>query len=266
MERIEHEGVEGLRVGRFGSQINTTCILYRLGSVVVDTGPPNQWRAVRRFLGERAVERVVVTHHHEDHGGNLARIGAAIGGERAPEVFSPAGGIEALATGFRLRPYQKIIWGRPDRVEARPLPESIPLDGGGALRPIPAPGHSADMTCFLEPDRGWLFGGDLYISSKTRYLRQDESVADTIASLRRILELGFGTLFCSHRGPIERGQDALRRKLGFLEELRGRVGELRERGLSESEMTRRLLGREGWMRWITLGHFSKRNLVRSCLA
>ena len=260
-ERIDHQGVEGLRIGRFGSQINTNCIVYRIGSVVVDTGPPNVWRTVRRFLRERGVGRVVVTHHHEDHGGNLAAIRADLGGE----VFAPAGGIEPLAAGFRLRPYQRIIWGRPGRVRPEPLPDEIELDGGGALRAVAAPGHSSDMTCFFEPERRWLFSGDLYISSRTRYLRADESVRDTIASLRRVLELDFGTLFCSHRGPIDDGKAALGRKLGFLEELCGRVGELHERGLPEAAITRELLGREGWMRWITLGHFSKRNLVRGCL-
>ena len=64
------------------------------------------------------------------------------------------------------------------------------------------------MTCFLEPERGWLFSGDLYISGRTRYLRADESVADTIDSLRRFLEVDFGTLFCSHRGPIADGKEA----------------------------------------------------------
>ncbi len=261
IERLEFEGVEGLRVGRFGSQINTTCILYRIGSTVVDTGPPNQWSVVRAFLRERAVERVVVTHHHEDHGGNLAAIGA----ELKPELRAPGGSIAPLARGFRLRPYQRLIWGRPGRVRPLPLPPSLPLAGGATLEPIRAPGHSSDMTCFLERERGWLFGGDLYISSRTRYLRSDESVAETIDTLGRVLELDFGTLFCSHRGPIPRGRAALRRKLDFLEELCGRVAELLDRGRSEREITRELLGREGWMRWVTLGHFSKRNLVRGCL-
>lgn len=260
-ERIEFEGVEGLRVGRFGSHLNTTCILYRLGSLVVDTGPPNQWPTVRGFLRERAVDRVIVTHHHEDHSGNLGAIDA----ELNAEVCAPAAGVEPLAEGFRLRGYQRIVWGTPGPVRSRPLPDTIPLADGGALRPLPAPGHSADMTCFFEPSRGWLFSGDLYIASRTRYLRADESVGDTIESLRQMLELDFGTLFCSHRGPISSGKEALRRKLAFLEELCGRVAELHARNRSEKEIARELLGREDWMRWVSFGHFSKRNLVLGCL-
>ena len=75
-QRLRHGDVEGLRVGRFGGKVNTTCILWRIGDTLIDTGPPSDWRPVRRFAGERSLRRVVVTHHHEDHAGNLARLAA----------------------------------------------------------------------------------------------------------------------------------------------------------------------------------------------
>ena len=259
-ERIEHGGVEGLRVGRFGSQINTTCILYRMGSTVIDTGPPNQWRIVRRFLAERRVERVIVTHHHEDHSGNLARVHEDL----APAIYSPADGVGPLARGFALKLYQHVMWGKPRRVEPAPMPEAIDLDGGLQLRSVTAPGHSEDMTCYLEPARGFLFTGDLYIASKTRYLRSDEDLGQQIESLRRILELDFATMFCSHRGVIRDGKAALAKKLDFLQGLVERVAHLRREGRSAREITRRLAGREGFMTLFTGFHFSKRNLIEAC--
>ena len=262
IERIEHHDVEGIRVGRFGSQINTTCIVYRLGSTVIDVGPPNQWRTVRRFLAERPVSRVVVTHHHEDHAGNLARVGRA----HEAEVLSPAGGLAPLAEGFALKPYQHLIWGRPRRVRPQPIAGEIDLGGGRTLLPVAAPGHSADMTCFYDRERGWLFTGDLYISSKTRYLRADEDLGAELASLRRILELDFDTLFCSHRGVVENGKAALAAKLRFLEDLGERVRLLREEGRSVAEISRALLGREDLTSFLTGFHFSKRNLIAACAA
>lgn len=265
-ERIEHAGVEGLRVGRFPGQINTTCIVYRLGSTVIDTGPPNQWRTVRRFLAERDVRQVVVTHHHEDHSGNLAGVGR-LGREdlQEPELYCPERARERLARGFPLRLYQHLAWGRPGRCRPEPLPEEIRVEGVGSLRPLPAPGHSDDMTCFLAPDRGWLFTGDLYISSRVTYLRQDEDLRAQLVSLRRVLAADFETIFCSHRGPIAAGKEALRRKLDFLESLRQRVRHLRDQGRGLGEITRLLLGREDLMSWMTGFHFSKRNLIRACL-
>ena len=261
IERIEHHDVEGIRVGRFTSRINTTCILYRIGSTVIDTGPPNQWRTVRRFLDEHDVQRVVVTHHHEDHSGNLASIRRA----HNARVYSPARGIAPLRDGYALRPYQRIVWGRPGRVTAEPTPREIEIAPGRTLRAIPCPGHSADMTCYLDGERGWLFTGDLFISQKAYYLRRDEDVFQQIESLRRALTLDFDTLLCSHRGIVTSGKDALRAKLQSLENLCERAGRLRDEGRSLREITRLLLGREDTLSWITGLHFCKRNLVRSCL-
>ena len=262
IERIEHDEIEGIRVGRFASKINTTCIVYRIGSTVIDTGPPNQWRAVRRFLAERRVRRVVITHHHEDHSGNLGPIRNAM----KPEIYSPPEGLTPLREGYGLRLYQKLIWGRPDRVRPEPMPEEIEIGNGRALRALPSPGHSTDMTCYLEPQRGRLFTGDLFISQKTRYLREDENLRDQIDSLHRILELDFDTVFCSHKGVVRSGTERLRAKLDFLESLCERVRELSSQGRSLREITRTLLGHEGGISWLSGFHFSKRNLVRACLA
>jgi glyoxylase-like metal-dependent hydrolase (beta-lactamase superfamily II) len=261
IERLQHAAVEGLRVGRFSRRYNTTCILYRLGSTVIDTGPPNQWRLVRAFLAERAVRQVIVTHHHEDHGGNLAPIRRAF----AAPLYAPRPGLAALASGFPLRPYQHLFWGRPEPVQARELPPRVALDDGGALEAIPASGHSADMTCLLERERGWLFAGDLYIAARTRLLRQDEDLGAEIASLRRVLGCDFDTLFCAHRGVLGDGKTVLRRKLDFLESLCQQVADLHGQGRSVPEITRVLLGREGLMTLVTGYHFSKRNLIAACL-
>ncbi|MDX1630590.1 MAG: MBL fold metallo-hydrolase [Thermoanaerobaculia bacterium] len=262
MDLIEHQGVEGLRVGRFPGRINTTCILYRLGETVIDTGPANQWSTVKRFLRERSAERILVTHHHEDHGGNLARVVRATGGTS----YSPRASRRPLAEGFPLHLYRRIVWGRPETVEPTTIPPRIPAGGSSSLTPIAAPGHSADMTCYLEPDRGWLFSGDLYVSSRIRYLRRDEDLPRQLETLRSVLELDFETVFCSHRGVLSEGREALARKLDFLESLVERVQNLRRRGMSPGAITRELLGREDLMSWITAFHYSKRNLVEGCLA
>ncbi len=261
LPHFRHEGVEGLRVGRFDLGISSSCIVYRLGSTVIDTGPPNQWLAVRRFLKERAVERVLITHHHEDHSGNGARLQA----EMNAAVFMPSSGRDFMIRGFPLRAYQRIVWGTPDRFAPEPVPVEIELDGGYRLRAIDAPGHSPDMTCYLEPERGWLFTGDLYVARKPRFFRGDENLADQITSLRAVLDLEFETVFCAHRGVVTNGRRAVEAKLDYLISLRAEVRELHRAGHSIAEITRSLLGREPVMTFITLFHFSKRNLVRACL-
>ena len=228
---------------------------------MIDTGPANQWRAVKRFLEERQVSRVVVTHYHEDHAGNLGRLG-----ERGAETLAPAGSLRPLREGHFLRPYQHVIWGRPPKVVAAAVPTEIELPHGGTLRAIATPGHSPDSTCYLDGERGRLFSGDLFISTRTRYLRKDEDLPAQIQSLTRALELDFETLLCAHRGVIADGKGALRRKLDNLASLCEEVEALHGRGLSARQITRTLLGREDGFTWLTGLHFRKKYLIEGCLA
>jgi glyoxylase-like metal-dependent hydrolase (beta-lactamase superfamily II) len=260
-QRFRHEDVEGLRTGRFKFSLSSSCIVYRLGTTVIDTGPPNQWAVVRDFLQDRKVDRVLVTHHHEDHSGNGERLQRELGST----VFVPPSGVVFARDGFPLRAYQRVIWGKPRTFVAEPVPDSLNLGEGFHLRAIHAPGHSPDMTCYLETEHGWLFTGDLYIGSRPRFLRADESVDEQIESLQRVLNLEFETLFCAHRGVVSDGHRALRAKLDYLLALRDEVRHLHGEGRSVGEITRALLGREGVMSLITFYHFSKRNLVRACL-
>ena len=260
-ERLRHGDIEGLRVGRLGGSIMTTCILWRVGDTLIDTGPGNQWRSVRRFAAERPPRRVVVTHHHEDHAGNLGRLAA----DGPIEALAPAASLAPLADGFPLPVYRWLIWGRPRRVAAKPLPDRLDLAAGGALEPVLLPGHSPDMTCFLERRRGVLFGADLYVARRQRYLRVDESLPGILDSLRRAIELDFETLLCAHSGVVADGKGRLRGRLAYFEELSARAAALARNGLAVTEISRRLLGPEDHIGKLSRLEFSKRNLIAGCL-
>ena len=128
---------------------------------------------------------------------------------------------------------------------------------------IGTPGHSVDHVCLLEPRRGWLFAGDLFLAERLRYLRSDEEIGSLIGSLELAAGLGAREVFCAHRGPVRGGPAALARKADHLRSLRERVLELLGQGLPEPEVARRTVGPEGPMTWLSGGRFSVLNFVRS---
>lgn len=260
-ERFHIGPIEGVRVGRFGFGINTTFIVYRIDDTLIDTGPPNQWSPVKRFVDERPVRQLLLTHHHEDHSGNAARLSQHL--NLTP--MAPEPGRAKLARGFRTPPLQRLIWGRPEPVETAPLAAQLALSDGSPINPIATPGHAKDLTCYHLPKQGWLFSGDLYLSRKLRYLRSDENLTQLMDSLRRVLALEFDTLLCPHRGPVAGGHEALSAKLRYLEQLCERAQALASQGKSDTAILHALLGPEDWLGHLSRYNLSKINLVRQAL-
>jgi glyoxylase-like metal-dependent hydrolase (beta-lactamase superfamily II) len=265
-ERITYGSVEGLRTGRYGLGLNAKAVCYRIGRTLVDTGPPNQWRAVRRFATEQAeahgIDRVLLTHHHEDHAGNAARLQELLD----VPVYAPEAALDRLRDGVSVDTYRWIVWGRPRPVEAEPVPDTLSLVDGTTLRTLPAPGHTDDMVCYLAEEHGLLFAADLYVTRRPQYLRAEEHAPRLIESIHDVLEHDFHTLLGGHRGVVEDGRRALAEKVKYLEALCGVVQRrYRYDKLAVPEITDEILGREGMLYWVSGGDFSKHNLIASCL-
>lgn len=264
--RYTHGPVEALRTGRYPIGLNTHAYCYHVGRTLIDTGPPNQWSNVQSFVEEmasdRGIDRVVVTHHHEDHAGNAGRIADLLD----VPVLAPAGSIAPLRDGFSIEMYRRMVWGSPVPVEASPVPSRLPIAGGYTLRTIPAPGHANDMVCYQVEETGWTFTADLYITRRPEYLRFDEHIGALLRSLQRVIQAEPTTVFCGHRGIVDDGALALREKSRYLEALCG-VARTQYRQERRPVQTIRedLLGKEGMLRWISGGDFSKENLIMSCI-
>ncbi|WHI48463.1 MBL fold metallo-hydrolase [Microbulbifer sp. EKSA008] len=260
IDSFDYQDLDAQRVGRFDFGINTTFIVYRLGDTIIDAGPSNQWKYVKWFVKNKPFRQLVLTHHHEDHSGNAGAIYKLTGIQpRAPKAT-----VEILKRGFRIPPIQMLIWGRAGRAEAAPLPEDLRFSGEKVVV-IPAPGHAKDMTCYLVQDRGWIFTADLYVASKLKLLRKDESIPTLMHSIKKVLTYDFDIIFCPHRGIVEKGKIRLQAKYDYLLNLATEARELDRQGLPLGEITHRLLGRENLMSVVSGYNFSKRNLIASCM-
>ncbi|MBE7636219.1 MBL fold metallo-hydrolase [Sneathiella sp. P13V-1] len=260
-ERFCYGPIDAARVGRMNRGINSTFIVYRWDDTVIDAGPPNQWREVKSYLSEKPVRQLVLTHHHEDHAGNAARIADLYG-------LTPMAPIEArdkLENGYRVPIMQRFIWGAPIPVKTAPLPAKIQVKSGDHLVPLFTPGHAKDLHVLHVPEKGWLFSGDLYIARAIRYLRSDEDLPLLMDSIRKALTLDFDTIFCPHRGLVEDGKSKLREKLQNMVTLCERSQELRKQGKTLDEIVHKILGPEDAMAKLTSFNFSKRNLIKGAL-
>lgn len=238
-----------------------TVSAYLLGDTLVDSGCPATSRQLAAWAHERGVRRVVHTHHHEDHCGGDAAL------RRLPEVeiLAPPRTVPILRDFYRLPVYRRLVWGQPRSVGAVPMGDEVEI-GGSAFRVVPTPGHASDHVCLFDPVRRWLFTGDLFIHRRVRYLRSVEDAWRMLRSLEEIRRLEPGVLLCSHAGVVEDAGAALADRIAHWRGLADAARRLVGDGVRPRAVSRRLLGREGPMTWISVGDFSKVNLVRSLLA
>ncbi len=233
---------------------------YLVGRTLIDSGPPATARALVGLYRRLGVERVVHTHHHEDHTGGSARLRRKL----AIEIFAPPATVAILARFDRVPLYRRLVWGRPRPVDATPFSGTLEFDGM-RLEAIPTPGHAPDHHCLFDHAHGWLFSGDLFVHPKVRYLRRDEDPWLQLEGLHRVRALRPTLLLCAHAGMIREADAALARRIEFWESLARDARRLRAAGYSTRTVTRRLLGREGGLHWVSFGEFSKRNLIEALL-
>jgi glyoxylase-like metal-dependent hydrolase (beta-lactamase superfamily II) len=253
--------VEGIRVGRVNGGPTSNFICYRIGGILIDAGPSNQWRYVKTFIEQQAVKALWLTHHHEDHSGNAARIAKLCG----ITPFAPELAIEKLANAYPTPIIQKVIWGSPRKVQAQVLAPNMVLEDGSPVVPVHTPGHAKDLTCFYFPEQKWFFSGDLYLAKTLKYMRSDENLAILMTSLQSVLKLDFNVVFCPHRGIDENGYQGLQEKLNFLIQLCKKAQNLHAGGQALEAITLSLLGKKGGLDRLSLGNFSKINLIREAL-
>jgi glyoxylase-like metal-dependent hydrolase (beta-lactamase superfamily II) len=174
---------------------------YLIDSVLIDTGQSHMGKAFINILKGKTISRALLTHHHEDHSGNVRLLQKT----KKVNIYGHPVTVEKMRSGFRIKPYQHLIWGTAGKSEISTLPEVIESDRY-RFQPVHTPGHSKDHTAYFVESEGWLFSGDLYLGPKIKYFRSDEQIKDMINSLKIIVNLDFDSIFCAHNPVAEDGK------------------------------------------------------------
>lgn len=259
VQRRQHGSVERITAGRrvFGV-LPVTSHCYRIGSVLVDAGPPNRASELLAELGETEISTVLLTHAHEDHVGLAAPLA-----QRGADVYAPEPLVPTLQDPPELPGYRDRSWGRAEPVEAQGLGEHVETPAG-RFEVVPTPGHSPHHVALLHAEEGWCFTGDAFLGERA-YVRFDEDLERELASMERLADRAPAVLFPGHGSVAREPKQALARTLDWHERKAAEVDELRREGRSVRSIRRELFGLEGPMYWFTGGEFSKTNLVRALL-
>lgn len=263
-----------------------TTVLY--DGIAIDPGSPKMRRSLARHLHrlKPKITKVVATHAHEEHVGNLNWLSEL---SAAPIYVSEM-------TARFLTPFKRLPWVRATIIGQPPnlkqpyhlLGETIDTESGYLLV-IPTPGHCDDHVVLYDPKEKVLLAGDAFMGSYFATPNPDVDSKKWLVSLERLMELDIEILVEGHghihtlRADIpdfpgvvirEDPKLAIAQKLDYMRWLREQIDAgLRERlPVRVIEATCFPWGRRtSWescatdecIRLLSLGHFSRTELVRS---
>jgi glyoxylase-like metal-dependent hydrolase (beta-lactamase superfamily II) len=183
---------------------------------ILDPGPAelSHREALRRAIGGRKVEAILLTHTHKDHSASAAAWSKETGASlwfagphrlsRPPHLFE----INALA--------RDCDWGlTPDRT----FFDGETFEAGGVtLTAIATPGHCANHVCYGVTGTDTLLSGDHIMGwNSTLVAVPDGSMAEYLASLRKVIALPYRHYVPAHGGPIADGPGYARALLAHRE-------------------------------------------------
>jgi glyoxylase-like metal-dependent hydrolase (beta-lactamase superfamily II)/predicted DCC family thiol-disulfide oxidoreductase YuxK len=263
-----------------------TAIVY--DGIAIDPGSPKMRSSLARHLrrAKLYIKKVVATHAHEEHVGNLNWLSDAT---CAPVYVSKM--TAQLLTPCKQLPFVRaaIIGQPPDLKKPYELLGPSVACNSGNLEVISTPGHCDDHIALYDRDEKLLLAGDAFMGSYFATPNPDVDSRKWLTSLERLMELDIEILVEGH-GHIhtlrvdipdlpgivvrEDPKIAMAEKLQFLRWVREQI----ESGLQEQLPIRVVEAscfpwhkRRSWescatdecIRLLSVGHFSRTELVRS---
>ena len=107
IEVIQHDGVTEWRFSSLASRLAGYAASAFLSSdgVLVDTGIPAASREFERLLSAAEIRGVLLTHHHEDHAGNVESVA-----RRGLPIWMPEATLPLVTTVAPIRGYRRWTW------------------------------------------------------------------------------------------------------------------------------------------------------------
>ena len=263
-KRHQFGPIESLQmgVGYFGPPPVSVHSFY-IDGLLIDTGPPKLGNELLQWLDKKALQQVFITHHHEDHSGNVNLVSSQFD----VPIYGSLGCSELVQGKVGTSLPQKLFWGTPvftDRVTAYNKTALSTAKYNFEL--IPIPGHAEDQVALFEPNQGWLFSADAFVSSQIKYFMKKESMAQQIESLKKMVALDFDLLLCCHNPITKAGRVLLQQKIDHLETYYGSVVYYHQKGQSPRQILKSIGVKERWLQYFfSGGNMCAINMVKAVI-
>ena len=260
---FQHQTVRGFKFGsNFLGRPRMFSHVYFIDGLLIDTGHSNMRNEVFDAISPLPVDQIFLTHHHEDHTGNLGLFQKHF---NCPSYASRLCR-QLMEEPPKISVAQWLIWGRAKpnfNIEVKENRLDTPQY---SFELIPIPGHAVDMVALFERNEGWLFSADLFVSEYIRFFMRSESMGQQINSIKHILQLDFKVLFCSHNPQFENGKEKLAQKLDFFEDFYGNVARYHHEGYSVEAIFKAMGIKKSWgIRLLSTGELSTRNMINAVI-
>lgn len=224
---------------------------YWTDGLLIDTGPHHTSNRFNAAVAKHPIDAVVVTHHHEDHVGNVEAVQAGLD----VDAYASTWTLKQLRTPARLTLYRRFVWGTPHPGRFRAAGRTISTRHH-EFEVIHVPGHTLGDLALVEATEGWAFVGDLFLATQQAITQPGEDYAATLASLEKVARFKPRFLFTGRR-VYDNAMVVLQARIAFLKQVLQQVLGLRKQGLTSAQIRRRLFGFES-----PLYYWSKRELSK----
>ncbi|MEL6250437.1 MAG: MBL fold metallo-hydrolase [Bacteroidota bacterium] len=263
LKSFQFEDVQGYKLGSsYFGQPKMLVYSFFVDGLLIDTGQSNMRKEYMEAISGFNVQQVFITHHHEDHTGNIDPIQKKLG----VSIYAYPLCVETMKRPPSISPAQWLSWG-PRKANHFLIPKEEKIETQNySFDIIPIPGHAHDMVGLHEKNKGWFFSADLFVSTYIRFFMRAESMKEQIASIKKVLALDFDRLFCCHNPQMEGGKEKLSQKLTFFEDFFELVKNLHQKGYSIRAIQNQMqIKPMHTVAILSLGELSAKNMIRSVI-
>jgi glyoxylase-like metal-dependent hydrolase (beta-lactamase superfamily II) len=245
--------------------------VYRVGDTLIDCGGTQVTATVIEALRPDPPRRIVCTHQHEDHVGNIGALRRAFGDL---PVFAPAAHLDIIARTAHVPDYRAASWGHPE-----PSTGLIGYEPGATfdvgpctLEAVLTPGHTPHHIALVARVGSEIFAltGDLY-TNKPLDAWYESACDDMIASWRGLARHGHALRLLPTHGRarddaaalLEHDADELARQADGVLATAARLGSTDPRAVAAAHFTDEI---PDVMDAISGGEIGRPAFVRSVLA